>query len=229
VTTIHEACRSGDIDAVRAFINSDPKLVDADDEHNWRPIFHAALRKRADVVGLLLESGADVSAHNGDVLHYAAEVPDNQEIVTMLVQNGALDAHTQPADQLSRQLFAAIFLNDEQRVGKLITLHPEIATQPDRRGNQPIHHAARNGSTTIVKLLIDAGASVNETTPRGHTVLYCAAGHGHCETVELLLEHNADREAKFTHDGKNVLEWLQQYPDDPRLVRVRELIESRAE
>ena len=226
MSTIHEASRSGDLDAVRGFIDSDPNLVDADDEHKWRPIFHAALRKHAAVVRYLLESGADVAAHNGDALHYAAEVPNNQEVVTLLVQYGAIDAHTQPANQFSRQLLAAIFLNDDQRVQKLIELHPEIATQPDGRGSHPIHHAARNGSTKIVKLLINAGASANASTPRGHTVLYCAAGHGHCETVELLLEQNADRDAKFTHDGKNVVEWLRQFPDDSRLVRVRELIES---
>ena len=41
--SIHDACRKGDIDAVRAMIAADPATVDADDEHGWRPLFHAAL------------------------------------------------------------------------------------------------------------------------------------------------------------------------------------------
>ncbi len=81
MTTIHEASRKGDIDVVRELVSNDPALVDADDQHQWRPIFHAGLCRHADVVRFLIESGADLSAHDGYVLHYAGEVPDNKEIV----------------------------------------------------------------------------------------------------------------------------------------------------
>ena len=109
---IHTACQSGDLSLVRALVDEKPESVDDDDKHNWRPLFHAALHKRLEIVRLLLEQGADVSAHKGYVLHYAAEVPDNQEIVTLLIQYGALDAHVRPANDLSRQFLTAIFLND---------------------------------------------------------------------------------------------------------------------
>ena len=86
----------------------------------------------------------------------------------------------------------------------------------DGRGDQPIHHAARNGDTEIVRLLLDHGAGANARNARGHTVLYCAGGHGHLESLELLLERGADPHEKFTADGKALLEWLAQYPGDPR-------------
>ena len=113
---IHEACRRGDVDAVRALIAADPAAVDADDEHGWRPIFHAGLWRHEPVARLLIESGADLAAHDGYVLHYAGEVPDNKAIVALLVQYGALEAHVRPADDLSRQLLAAVFLADAGRV-----------------------------------------------------------------------------------------------------------------
>ncbi len=214
-SSIHDACRRGDVDAVRACIAADPSVVDADDEHRWRPIFHAALWRREQVVRLLLESGADLAAHDGDVLHYAGEVPDNLVIVSLLVQYGALDTHVRPANDLSRQFLAAVYLGDVARVRALLARHPHLATELDGRGDQPLHHAARNGATEIARLLIEYGAEVNHKNSRGHTVLYCAGGHGHLETLQLLLNAGVDRDTVTA-----LLEWLAQYPDDSRFLPI---------
>jgi ankyrin repeat protein len=55
-------------------------------------------------------------------------------------------------------------------------------------------------------------------------VLYCAGGHGHLATLELLLKAGADSDARFTHDGKTLLDWLAQYPDDPRYKPIAEAL-----
>jgi ankyrin repeat protein len=214
--SIHDACGRGDVDAVRAMIAADPTIVDADDEHGWRPIFHAGLWRQEQVVRLLIEAGADLSAHDGYVMHYAGEVPNNKTIVALLVQYGALDSHVRPTDDLSRQFLAAVFLADTARVESLLRRYPHLATQRDGRGDRPILHAARNGDTEVVRLLLDHGADANTVNDRGHTALYCAGGHGHLETLKLLLERGADCDARFTADGKTLLEWLAQYPDDFR-------------
>jgi ankyrin repeat protein len=214
--SIHDACSRGDLETVQALIAADPAAVDADDQHQWRPIFHAGLWRHEAVVRLLIEAGADLAAHDGYVMHYAGEVPNNKAIVALLVQYGALDAHVRPPDDLSRQFLAAVFLGDAARVRALLGRHPHLATAVDGRGDQPIFHAARNGDTEIVRLLIEHGADVNAANTRGHTVLYCAGGHGHLTTVELLLARGADCDAKFTADGKTLLDWLAQYPNDCR-------------
>ncbi len=218
--SIHDACRRGDVDRVRALIAADPAVVDADDEHGWRPIFHAGLWRQESVVRLLIEAGADLAAHDGYVMHYAGEVPDNKAIVALLVQYGALDAHVRPPDDLARQFLAAVFLADAGRVRSLLARHPRLATGSDGRGDQPIHHAARNGDVEIVRLLLEHGASANARSGHGQTVLYCAGGHGHLETLELLLERGADPQVKFTADGKTLLEWLAQYPGDQRYAAI---------
>jgi ankyrin repeat protein len=222
--SIHEACRRGDVDVVRALIAADPAAVDADDEHGWRPIFHAGLWRHEAVVRLLIEAGADLAAHDGYVMHYAGEVRNNKAIVSLLVQYGALDAHVRPTDDLSRQFLAAVFLADAVRVRSLLGRHPRLATTPDGYGDQPIHHAARNGATEVVRLLIEFGANVNAQNQRGHTVLYCAGGHGHLDTLQLLLSAGADRDARFTHDAKTLMEWLAQYPDDTRFTPIAEAL-----
>jgi ankyrin repeat protein len=221
-TSIHEACRRGDVDAVRALIAADPAVVDADDEHGWRPVFHAGLYRHEQVVRLLIEAGADLAAHDGYVLHYAGEVPDNKAIVSLLVQYGTLDAHVPPADNLSRQFLAAVFLADTARVSSLLRRHPHLATALDGRGDQPIHHAARNGDTEIVRLLIEHGAKVSAKNTREHTVLYCAGGHGHLDTLRLLLNKAAGNE--LAHDVEALLEWLGEYPEDTRYAPITEAL-----
>jgi ankyrin repeat protein len=167
-------------------------------------------------VRLLIEAGADLAAHDGYALHYAAEVPDNKAIVALLVQYGALDAHVCPPDDLSRQLLAAVFLGDATRVSSLLDRHAQLATIADGRGDQPIHHAARNGDTEIVGLLLKHGSDMNARGAHGQTVLYCAGGHGHLATLRLLLDAGADMNARFGQDSRTLLEWLDQYPRDPR-------------
>jgi ankyrin repeat protein len=218
-TSIHEACGRGEVDAVRALIAVDPAVVNADDEHGWRPIFHAGLWRRESIVRLLIEAGADLAAHDGYVLHYAGEVPNNKTIVSLLVQYGALDAHVRPTDDLARQFLAAVFLADTARVRSLLARHPHLAVATDGRGDQPIHHAARNGDTEIVRLLIEHGANVNSKNTGGHTVLYCAGGHGHLDTLQLLLKAGTDRDTQ-----QALLEWLAQYPDDCRYGPIAEAL-----
>lgn len=224
--SIHEACRRGDIDSVRALIAADPAAIDADDEYGWRPIFHAGLYRREQVVRLLIAAGADLAAHDGYAIHYAGEAPDNKTIVLLLLQYGTLDAHVRPTDELSRQFLAAVFLADTARVRSLLGRHPHLATLPDGRGDQAIHHAARNGDTEIVRALIEHGVDVNARNTRGHTVLYCAGGHGQLDTLQLLLSEGADCDAAFTDDGKTLMEWLAQYPDDPRYVPIAAALRS---
>ena len=205
-------------------IAADPAAVDADDEHGWRPIFHAGLWRHEEVVRLLIEAGADLAAHDGYVLHYAGEVPNNKAIVSLLVQYGALDAHVRPTDDLSRQFLAAVFLADAARVRSLLDRHPHLATAPDGRGDQPIHHASRNGDTEIVRLLIEHGADVNAKNPRGQPC--CTAPGG--MAILILCSCFSTREPTATPSlhttAKTLMEWLAQYPDDPRYTPITEAL-----
>ena len=44
--------------------------------------------------------------------------------------------------------------------------------------------------------MLDAGVPVNMRTSEGETLLILASKHGHPETVRLLLEKGADRDAE---------------------------------
>ncbi len=224
--SIHDASSSGDLEAVKKILEGDPSLVNQDDKYEWRPIFHAGLRRHYDVVKYLIDSGADLAAHDGYVIHYAGQVRDNKEIISLLVTYGALDAHTQPSSEFARQFIYAVFLANVERVNAMIRDDSELVQERYARGDTALHHAARNGDLEIVKQLVSNGADVNATTDNNHFPLYCAAGHGHVETTQYLVDKGADLQARLS-DGKTVAEWLKQYADhDRRLQSTLDVLEK---
>ncbi len=216
--SIHDAAANGDLDAVKKIVELDPQLVNEDDKYDWRPIFHAGLRRHYDVVKYLIDCGADLAAHDGYVLHYAGEVPDNKEVVALLVAYGGLDAHTEPATELARQFIYAVFLANLPRVSAMLSNNRELTRERYARGDTALHHAARNGDFEIVGQLVSCGADPNAMSDHGHFPLYCAAGHGHLETTRYLVENGADVGARLS-DGKTVPEWLRQFADHDRRFR----------
>lgn len=215
--SIHDAAANGDLDSVKRIVEREPWRVNQDDRHEWRPIFHAGLWRHYSVVKFLIDSGADLAAHDGYVMHYAGEVPDNKAVVSLLVAYGALDAHAEPSSELARQFINAVFLANVRRVTAMLRDHPALVEERYARGDTALHHATRNGDLEIVTRLVSSGADVNAIADHGHFPLYCAAGHGHVATTRFLIEQGADLQAKLD-DGKTITEWLRQYADhDPRL------------
>ena len=224
--SIHDAAGNGDLDSVKKILEQDPSLANQDDQYEWRPIFHAGLRRRYDVVKYLIDCGADLAAHDGYVIHYAGQVPNNKEIVSLLIAYGGLDAHTKPSSEIARQFIYAVFLVNVGRVSAMLRDNPKLVQERYARGDTALHHATRNGDLDIVKQLVSSSADVNATTDNNHFPLYCAAGHGHVETTQYLVDKGADLQAKLS-DGKTVTEWLKQYADhDRRLKSTLEVLES---
>ena len=224
--SIHDAAAKGDLDTVKKILEQNPSLVNQDDQYEWRPIFHAGLRRRYDVVKYLIDCGADLAAHDGYVVHYAGEVPNNKEVVSLLIAYGGLDAHTKPSSEIARQFIYAVFLANVGRVNAMLRDNPKLVQERYARGDTALHHATRNGDLEIVEQLVGAGADVNGTTDNGHFPLYCAAGHGHVETTRYLVENGADLQARLA-EGKTVTEWLKQYADnDLRLKSTLDVLEG---
>ena len=174
----------------------------------------------------LIDCGADLAAHDGYAMHYAGEVPNNKEVVSLLITYGGLDAHTQPASEIARQFIYAVFLANVERVSAMLRDNSELVEERYARGDTALHHATRNGDLEIVKQLVSSGADVNAVADQGHFPLYCAAGHGHAETTQYLVENGADLQTRLS-DGKTVIEWLKQYADhDHRLKSTLEVLEK---
>lgn len=77
--------------------------------------------------------------------------------------------------------------------------------QLDREGYTPLGYAARAGCLEVVKLLVEAGASVDIAEAQGGwTPLLQAADQRHADVVRYLLDHGANPNTK-TRLGKTPL------------------------
>ena len=88
---IHAAARKGDLEAVKAFVETDPAQIKALNASGSTPLIVAASNGHMQVVVFLLEKGADIQAANKwgrTALHYAVD-GGNLEVAKLLLEKGA--------------------------------------------------------------------------------------------------------------------------------------------
>ena len=103
--------------------------------------------------------------------------------------------------------------NTRRRVGAVqctIRCMPEQFYDICFSGDNVLIHAARNGQTDCVRMLIDAGISMNFASKDGNTPLIAAAKAGHRSTVEMLLRHGANIHVK-NKGGLNALDVAEKF------------------
>ena len=181
-TALHEAAGSGFISIVKLLIEHGAK-PDIKDNKSWTPLHDAAASGQQLIVDYMLN-------------HVPRDVqPSHQSIL-----KGA-------------QLRVAIAGQDDILTRQLLR-DPDINVNIcDHVGRTALHHAAYNGQKEVVTALLKLNASVSATIAdsaykywvmysdsvpdeayqcQWTTPLHQAAGRGHVEIVEILLNHGAD-------------------------------------
>lgn len=201
---IHVAADAGDAARVRALLDAEPELVRRRDRVGGTPLHRAVAASAREVVGLLLDRGADVHAVHGpgpgSASGYAAAdflpidlalwngpfwgVRGDVETARLLLERGAV-----------QDLVIAAALGDRARVQGLLDADPARIAEARPSGKRALSSAVEFGHAQIVRLLLDRGADPNwpegSTAPRG-AALHAAARAGDRSTVETLLAHGAD-------------------------------------
>ncbi len=158
------------------------------------PLMTAARSGDVDIVTALISRGANVNARDaarGQTPLMWAVAHGHGGVVRVLLDKGA-DVHAR--SQAVRQLvmrgsrYGGVISREKAAVDRAVG-------EVEHGGSTPLLFAARNGSVESTRLLISAGANVNDQAPDGSSALAMASHSGHGAVAAVLLEHGADPNA----------------------------------
>jgi len=183
-TPLWTACQNGSAAMVR-------RLLEAGANPNAALTFgetlvmSAARSGKAEVVELLLAKGADVNtrATRGQTALMWAAAQQHSEVVQVLLKYGA-NVHARS------DVWSQLWQTDPAQ-----DVHPDYQIKIQQGGNTPLLFAAREGDLASAKLLVAAGADVNDVAAHGVSATVLAAHSGNGDLVEFLLEKRADPNA----------------------------------
>lgn len=220
--TFLNACRNGQKSIVQIFLKKGGIDVNKRDAEGNTPLYYACLKGNRDIVALLLDSGADATCVNNrseTPLHAAAR-SGNKEILGKLLMSGADVNATDNEGRTpllcvldNKRTDAALFLIENgadpevsdatgHKAIDYATAHGlrEVVAKlskgdnKDAHGNTPLHQAAYNGQSEIIRTLLTSSSKemLDATNDGGQTPLILACMQGNLMIVNLLLDAGAD-------------------------------------
>ncbi|NP_899192.1 transient receptor potential cation channel, subfamily N, member 1 [Danio rerio] len=189
LTPLHLSAQNGSARLVRLLVENHQASVDALSLRKQTPLHLAAMSGQLDVCSSLLNLRADITATDSrgqTPLHLAAE-SDHSEVVklflrlrpelsTLANEDGSTCTHIAAAKG-SVSVIRELLMFNQGGVGTL---------NHKAHGLCPLHLAAAGGHAEVVKVLLEAGASVTEEDAEGMTAVHLAAKHGHTHILEVL-------------------------------------------
>ena len=214
-TALHWAVYRADVEATDLLIRAGAK-VDAANRHGVRPLSLACANGSAQIVEKLLAAGADPhAAVGGEPPILAAARAGNVEVVKSLARYGA-DVNAKETWRGQTALMWAVAEEHPLVAQALIDLGANVRARSDgggdverplgvnrpestsgtvKTGLTPLLFAARQGALESTRVLIAAGADVNEKGPRGTNALLMAINNLHYELAAFLVESGAALDA----------------------------------
>lgn len=177
-----EASEKGDLNTVKQLISKGFDLNSQNKDTGVTPLMQASLFGHVDVVGYLLNHGAD---------------PNKKDAYG----NNALDNAIYNESSLNKDVLAITKI-----VASLISAGVNVShvVEGEHSASTPLIEATNNGYSDIVKMLIKAGADPNLSGNDGKTPLMYAALRGHEDIINALISSGADPN-KLSSEGKTAL------------------------
>lgn len=192
------AVRIGNLARVRAWLVTDPSLVNAYAEGDqglspylWMPmsgmtpLFEAVSNGHTALAELLINHSAD--ARSPTLLHHAA-TNNHSAVAELLIRHGA-DPNTSLANGHTPLHWATI--RGHRVMVELLLSHGANPQQQSNGGRTPLHWAALKGYPTIAAAVLRHGADPSITDDYGRTALDWATRNGQHAVVEVLSLHTA--------------------------------------
>lgn len=166
------ACAAGDMVRVKALLDQDPRLVNA--QHWYQFPIHMAVREgHADVVQLLLEHGADPGQsrflYDSWDKMLAVAVERGHRTVEKLLASAMTERFGY--DPNFEPLREAIKARDTALVESIVAKDPHLVHASDALGNGAMHWAALTRQLDLIDRFLDAGADIDARRADAQTPL----------------------------------------------------------
>jgi len=190
VHPVHSAARTGDLDILRVIVESGRARLDARNALLQTPMILAAQNNHSDVVKYLHDSGGSIDLwdRDGNTPLMAAAAEGHAEVVQTLMDLGArLDL----VDRDDRTALFQAAQEDYPEVLEVILadeMGRELLDANDVYDNLPIHAASAAGNAECVRILLEAGADVDNKNEDERTPLHLAAINGRSRVAEIILK-----------------------------------------
>jgi ankyrin repeat protein len=214
-TALHWASYRDNVDIADLLIRAGAK-VDATNDLGATPLWTASMNGSSAMVRRLLQAGAhpNLALLLGETPLMIAARSGNADVVTQLIDKGATVNARGPRGQTA--LMWAVAEQHPAVVQVLLSRGADIRIRSDESGQVmavPPHgkpeynrmipfggetalmFAARGGDLASARLLLAAGANVNDADAWGVSAMVLAAHSGFTEMVEFLLDKGADASA----------------------------------
>ncbi len=230
-------CAEGNVEELTKLIAEKKILVNAQGKYSYRDeneekeedkvkthdgmtgLVVGTINDKADVVDLLLKSGADVELKNerGWTALMWAVAEGNLIIADKLVTAGAkVDAQNKFG---WTALILSAFNGHAEIAKKLLEAGAKVDIK-QKDGETALHIACGRGNTQVAEALLNAGAKVEIQDKDGLTPIFYAARYGKTELVELLLKTGISTETSYNKYGISVLMWAAMTQKNPDVVKL---------
>ena len=215
-TLLHWAVRWDDPESVNLLLGAGAD-ADAANAYGVTPLSLACINRSAPLVARLLAAGADPNAATsmGETALMTCARTGNADAVAALLAHGSSNVNAREASRGQTALMWAVAQGHPNVVRLLIEHGADVHAHTETRsllvsvggrgderarelplgGFTPLLFAARHGRVESARLLLDAGANVNQTGPDGASALVTASFSGHGELAAFLLERGAEPDA----------------------------------
>jgi ankyrin repeat protein len=189
VTPLWLACSDGGPAIVTSLLKAGakPNLAPPSGES---PLMAASRTGQVESVRALLASGADVNARDasrGQTALMWAAAQRHAEVVRALLIGGA-DVNARSA--VRRRL--GFVAGNRNGTGHNVEEQRRLSVEFDEGGYTALLFAAQQDDVDSAKILVEAGADVNDTAPVGTSALVVAVHSDSARVAEVLLERGAD-------------------------------------
>lgn len=146
---------------------------------------------------------ASLAWAGGDSRLSDAAMQGNKTLVRSLIASHA-DLDGAQGDGSTALHWAAMH-DDLEMVRMLLAAGANVRATTREESLTPLFFACQNGDSAMVEALLKAGADARAVNANGTTVLMTAASAGSADTLQVLVEHGADVNARESAHGQTAL------------------------